>query len=148
MKFSDDPDLNDLVEMEIVSLLNEDKKLEAVKHCREVTGWSLMEAKQAVERVEAEHRLGRAGGLQEMSQPEPMPREVFERETLRLFENRGKLAAVKYYRDQTGSGLAVAKTEVEALAARHGLQAPSSGCAGMLLLGLVGLGGMVAIWNG
>ena len=80
-----------------------------------------------LERVEAEHRLGRAGGLQEMSQPEPMPREVLERETLRLFENRGKLAAVKYYRDQTGSGLAVAKTEVEALAARHGLQAPSSG---------------------
>ena len=48
---------------------------------------------------------------------------------LGVLKARGKIAAIKEYRQSTGSGLKEAKDAVEALAARHGVQpAGGAGC--------------------
>jgi large subunit ribosomal protein L7/L12 len=49
--FPDAPE--DAANEEILSLLREGKKIEAIKHYREATGAGLKEAKDAVERIEA-----------------------------------------------------------------------------------------------
>ena len=52
-----------------------------------------------------------------------------ERHILSVLETRGKIAAIKEYRQSTGVGLKEAKDAVEALAARHGVQpAGGTGC--------------------
>ena len=50
-----------------------------------------------------------------------------------------KITAIKMYRERYHVGLKEAKDAVEALAAEHGIAAQRSGCAGVVLLGLVGL---------
>ena len=57
-----------------------------------------------------------------------------EDQILTLLEAGRKIAAIKFYRRQTGASLAEAKGVVEALAAKHGISPKGAGCAGMLLL--------------
>lgn len=53
----------------------------------------------------------------------------FERHILSVLETRGKIAAIKEYRESTGTGLKEAKDAVEALAAQHGMRpAGGAGC--------------------
>jgi hypothetical protein len=61
-------------------------------------------------------------------------------EILELMGAGQKIQAVKLYRERHGVGLKEAKDAVEALAAEHGIASQSSGCAGVVLLGFVGLG--------
>jgi hypothetical protein len=66
--------------------------------------------------------------------PEPG---TLEADVLELMKAQQKLQAVKLYRQQTGVGLKESKDFVEALAAKHGIAAGGSGCAGMVLLMIV-----------
>ena len=71
--------------------------------------------------------------------------EAFERRIVSVLETRGKIAAIKEYRESTGTGLKEAKDAVEALVARHGVQpARGAGCgaAAAVLLALA-----VAAWQ-
>ena len=46
----------------------------------------------------------------------------------------GKIAAIKWYREQTGKDLKSSKDFVEELMRRHNVSAPKSGCAGIVLV--------------
>ena len=61
----------------------------------------------------------------------------FEQELLDLLRQGRKIEAIKRYREATGVGLKEAKDAVEALAARHGIAAKGSGCAGVVLIAVV-----------
>jgi hypothetical protein len=65
---------------------------------------------------------------------------------LELVRGGKKIQAIKVYRERHGVGLKDAKDAVEALAAQHGVTAQGSGCAGVVLLGLVGLASAAGAW--
>jgi ribosomal protein L7/L12 len=56
----------------------------------------------------------------------------------------GKIAAIKWYREQTGQGLKESKDAVEALLKKHNV-APKSGCGGMVLLAISVAGAAVGL---
>jgi ribosomal protein L7/L12 len=109
---------------EVLDLLANGRKIEAIKRFREVTGVGLAEAKVAVERLEQGSKL-----------PAPTPGEPnFEGEVLAHFGERGKIAAIKFYREATGAGLKQAKEAVEEIAARHGYAQPTkAGCVTLII---------------
>ena len=108
---------------ELLALLAEGRKIEAIKHYRDVTGAGLAAAKETVEALE---------------RGEPLPTEepadsAFENEIVLLLQGGKKIGAIKLYRERTGVGLKEAKDAVEAVAAQRGL--PSrAGCLGAALL--------------
>lgn len=62
-----------------------------------------------------------------------------------LLRQGQKIAAIKVYREQTGSGLKEAKDFVEALAAKNGVKATGAGCAGVIALALAACGLALAL---
>ena len=64
--------------------------------------------------------------------------------SLALLQNGRKIEAIKVYRERHGVGLKEAKDAVEELAGRHGIAAQGSGCAGVVLLGVLGAAAGVA----
>jgi hypothetical protein len=82
------------------------------------------------------------------SDPPPAPVEApapgsIEAEILGLMQGDKKIEAIKVYRARTGVGLKEAKDFVEALAAKHGINPGTGGCAGVLLL-MIAAGGTIA----
>lgn len=115
-------------------LLQQGRKLEAVKLYQDRTGISLMEAKAAVEALENSEPDTALPGASADFPEELQPR------VLEMLREGQKLKAVKLYRDTQGVALLEAKRAVEALAERHGMSASSTGCLGSLLaLLLLGL---------
>lgn len=111
----------------VVELMREGKKIEAVKVYRECHGVGLAEAKAAVE------TLAEGGTPAAAASPEA------DDDVLELMRNQKKIDAIKVYRERYHVGLKEAKDAVEALAAKHGIESQGSGCAGVVLLGLLGL---------
>jgi ribosomal protein L7/L12 len=92
------------------ALLQEGKKIEAVKRVREATGLGLKESKELVERWEvppepAPARLGEA--------PKPVDMGSAMREARALLQEGKKIEAIKRVREATGLGLKEAKELVE-----------------------------------
>ncbi|MCA9081109.1 MAG: hypothetical protein KDA58_11165 [Planctomycetaceae bacterium] len=56
------------------------------------------------------------------------------REAIEIAQSEGKIAAIKFYRSETGCGLKEAKEQLESLLEEEGVELPSTGCLGMLLL--------------
>ena len=110
------------LEREVRSLLDQGRKIEAVKLYKDQTGAGLAAAKDAVEAMQA--------GAGPPSRPEIGG--DLEAELLRLLGRGEKLAAVKLYKEQKDVGLADAKRAVESLAAKHGLETQRAGCLGVL----------------
>lgn len=111
----------------VVELIHEGKKIEAIKVYRECHGVGLAEAKAAVE------TLAEGGTPAAEASPEG------DDDVLELMRNQKKIDAIKVYRERYHVGLKEAKDAVEALAAKHGIESQGSGCAGVVLLGLLGL---------
>jgi ribosomal protein L7/L12 len=112
------------LEAELKALLDQGRKIEAIKLYREHTGVGLREAKEAVEALAAGTDL-------------PVPGQIdpnLEQDLLVLLERNQKIAAIKLYRDATGATLKEAKDAIEALTAAYGLTPGRSGCFGMALL--------------
>jgi ribosomal protein L7/L12 len=121
---TDDANLN----AELLDLLAAGRKIQAIKRYREATGAGLGAAKAAVENLE------RGGELP----PPPTVEPLTEREVLAHWDELGKIAAVKFYREATGAGLKEAKDAVEAIAARHGYESPAkAGCLTIIALLLI-----------
>lgn len=113
---------------DIASLLQAGQKSSAIKIYREDTGASLSDARAAVERMEQQIQLSG------MSEPQPsgvqeevvvsgtctLAREVdmkaVQAEVENLLSQDKKIAAIKVYREQTGTGLREAKEAVERIA--------------------------------
>ena len=117
---------------EVLQLLTEDRKIEAIKRYREGTGLGLAEAKQAVEALERGLRPERA----HLNQPLPATPEKLMAEVLQLVRDKHYLLAVKRYRDATGSSLKESREAIDKLMSAHGLEPPKSGC-GSFLFGML-----------
>lgn len=123
------------LEREVRSLLDQGKKIEAVKVYKDHTGSGLKDAKDAVE------ALQRGASL-------PQPAEVdtdLQAEVLRLLGQGEKIKAVKLYRDRTGATLFDSKQAVEAMADRHGITVEGGGCSGVLVVSIVALIAIVVV---
>lgn len=68
--------------------------------------------------------------------PAPEPGSL-EADVLGLMQGGKKIEAIKLYRERTGADLMGAKEAVEELAAKHGISAGGSGCAGVVLFALM-----------
>lgn len=121
--------LDTSLETEIVSLLEQGRKIQAVKVYRERTGAGLKEAKEAVEAIGRGEKVVAAFG--------EIDHEV-ESQLIGLLQQGQKIQAVKLCRRQTGMGLKEAKDTVEALAEKHGLSVVTGGgCLGAVILVLL-----------
>ncbi len=109
------------LERDVCSLLNQGRKIEAVKLYKEQTGVSLAAAKDAVESLQAGANLHAPSGN-------------LEAELLQLLGRGEKLAAIKLYRETAGVSLFEAKQAVESLAVKHGLGTGRSGCLSVLAI--------------
>jgi len=126
----------------IRDLLEQNRKIEAIKIYREQTGVGLAEAKQAVESIELGQPLP--------GHPQPGTLDAVTQEQIRTLIKHGqKIEAIKLYREVTGVGLKEAKDRVEALIEKPTAAAPrpgtideprGAGCLGMLLLVTVAIG--------
>lgn len=73
---------------------------------------------------------------------------AFEGQVLTIAATGGKIAAIKWHREQTGQGLKESKDAVEALLRRHNVAPAKSGCAGLVLLAIPLTGAAVGlIWR-
>jgi ribosomal protein L7/L12 len=114
---------------DLLSLIRRGQKIEAIERYREQTGAGLADAKAVVEAMER-------GEPPPPGREAPAPDDV-DSDLWELLKQGQKIAAIKRYRERTGCGLREAKEAVEAMAREHGIVATGSGCAGILLLGIV-----------
>jgi len=119
MPGSDTKSATESVHNRVLSLVQEGRKIDAIKLYREETGAGLAEAKEAVERVAIQPANPVSGK---------------DERILSLLRKGEKIAAIKLHRERTGAGLKEAKDTVEALAAQHGIHLPARGCAGAACL--------------
>lgn len=115
------------LEREVRSLLDQGKKIEAVKVYKDHFVCGLKDAKDAVE------ALQRGASLPSRSEPDTN----LDSQVLRLLGQGEKIKAVKLYRDQTGATLYDSKQAVEALAERDGIAIEGGGCSGVLVISMV-----------
>ena len=110
------------VEDELLALMREGRKIEAIKRLREATGLSLKDAKEAVERFSMDHGMTRHGGVSSpsliSSEASAPGREVeipahLQSELMTMMQQGQKIAAIKRLREKTGAGLKEAKEAVE-----------------------------------
>jgi ribosomal protein L7/L12 len=130
------------LEERIRALLIDGRKIEAVKSYREATGAGLAEAKDAVEAIE--HREVLPARMIDGANAEE-----FERQLERLLRDAGLIAAIKFYREQTGRGLKESKDTLEALARRRAIPIKKVGCGASVLLLLataLGAGAVLALF--
>ncbi len=116
------------------SLLDQGRKIEAIKIYREATGAGLKEAKDAVEALE----VGRAA--RDLGAP-------METRLLDLLRQGKRIEAIKVHRAVTGSDLRAAKDVIDALCAKHGIEHGRSGCLPLLLLLTFSLAGLGAYFR-
>ncbi len=64
----------------------------------------------------------------------------FDRSLVALLRQGQKIDAIKRYHRETGLGLAESKNAVEALAKRHGIEMPGSGCGTAVVALAIALG--------
>lgn len=114
---------------ELLTLMQQHRNIEAIKRYREfVPSAGLAEAKAAVETLTGSVSGPSAASSAAESNTPPMPfSPAQEQELLALLQRRQKIAAIKRYRElRPGTELMDARKAVEALAARHGIQATSN----------------------
>lgn len=114
-------------------LLDQGRKIEAIKRYRELTGAGLKEARDVVEAIDR----GQATGFPTAANVD----DRFRRELIELLRKGRKIEAIKAYRARTGAGLKEAKDAVEALDPRPPGERGGGCLAGLLLLGLIAAGG-------
>jgi hypothetical protein len=108
------------LEREVRSLLEQERKIEAVKLYRERTGANLLEAKNAVEAIEAG------------TTPRSEDGNDLESEVMRHLRKGETLAAVALYSQRKGVSQVDAEQAIELLAAKAGLQSRRAGCLGVI----------------
>ena len=116
-------ELDSELRAELLALLQEGQKIEAIKLYRDRTAAPLASAKALVEALARGENPRMSGQLAGVS----------EEELLALLEQGQKIEAIKLYRERTGAGLKDAKDAVEAIGLKHGLMSKRAGCAAVLL---------------
>jgi len=108
-------------------LIARGQKIEAIKLYRERTDTGLKEAKDAVEAIARGETPAMPASLSSAD----------EQDVVSHLRDGNKIAAVKLYREKTGTGLAEAKKAVDALERENGIASAGGGCAGVLVVLLV-----------
>jgi ribosomal protein L7/L12 len=114
-----------VMEAEILALLRDGNKIEAIKRLREATGLGLKEAKDAIDTIEAANAGSPAGVYANVGRlleehpgtvkaTVPAPAEV-DTQIQSLLHDGKKIEAVKLYREVSGLGLKEAKDHVDAV---------------------------------
>jgi ribosomal protein L7/L12 len=114
------------LEAEIKNFLGSRGKIEAIKHYRERTGAGLVEAKQAVESIEA--------GSYDPSAFSGATKGELADQLDPLLRAGNVIGAIKLYRERTGVGLKQAKDDVEALARQRSIPLKQVGCGTSVFL--------------
>lgn len=90
----------------IIEIAQTTGKLSAVKHCKDNTGWSLNQCKEYVDQLVDKGQINQwdntisATAVSGSEENVTMAQRIIE-----IARTKGKLHAVKYYKDQTGKGL-------------------------------------------
>ena len=129
-------------EGDVVSMLQQGRKIDAIRMYREQTGAGLSEAKAAVEAIERGEALPAANKYVAAAGVDA----DLKADLWALMQNGQKIAAIKLYRERTGAGLRKAKDVVEAVSREHGVVPKAAGCAGMVLLGIA-FSGLVVVYS-
>ncbi len=132
----------DALATELAPLIASGLIINAVKRYRELTGTSLVEAKNAVEQL---RDRGTLPGQAARAETKPSP--SLEAAVLDLLRAQKPIDAIRLYRSQNGADLKGAKEAVEDIARRHGIEVRFGGCGsivGMLAILLVAAGAIVA----
>lgn len=127
------------LEDELRGFIDRGDKIGAIKRYRDATGAGLAEANHAVE------AFASGGALTAAKSPTATDEKGLEVEVLNALSRDGKIGAIKLYRERTKVGLKEAKEAVEGIAARHGVAAKGSGCAGMVLLLVLALAATIKL---
>lgn len=115
------------LEQQVRSLLDQGKKIEAVKVYKDRTGFGLKRSKDAVEALQRGCRSPQAAEADT----------DLEGDVLRLLGQGEKIKAVKLYKDRTDATLFDSKQAVDEIAVRNGVTVEGGGCSGVLFLSMV-----------
>lgn len=119
----------DLFRDQLIRLLSENQRVQAVAAYRRRTGVELNTAMAAIDALERDHEF------------DVTPADAdLEWEIIGYLERGEKISAIRFYREKTGLGLKEAKDAVEAIEVRMGLAhdvESAGGCFGMLLLAML-----------
>jgi ribosomal protein L7/L12 len=123
---SDSEPLSDEVfQQQLVRLLNEGQRIQAVAAYRRRTGVDLSQAVEVIDALERDHEFNVTSNNADL-----------EWEIIAHLERNEKIGAIKLYREKTNCGLKQAKDAVEAIEARMGLsplQPQTGGCFGVVV---------------
>jgi ribosomal protein L7/L12 len=118
---------------DVVSMLEQGRKGDAVRMYREQTGAGMREAIAAVDLLErGENAPAARSNAASANIDADLKSDLWA-----LLQSGQKIAAVRLYRARTGGTLRTARETVEAVAREHGIVPQRSGCFGVLLLCLV-----------
>lgn len=128
-------EMNAQQRQEILQLLKQGNKIAAVKRYMEATGADLRTSKDFVDQLQQALETGETPNGNFSQQ---ISKETLEQITSLLKEGN-LIPAIKLYKAETGVGLRDAKMAVEAIAAEHGIECKTPGCAitAMLLFGVL-----------
>ncbi|MCH5715334.1 hypothetical protein [Niabella hibiscisoli] len=96
------PDLP-MLNKQIVEVAKASGKLGAIKYCKDLTGWSLDQCKKHVDSL-VDHGIVEEWNTAESIEAS-VPTTRLDQQIIEIARTKGKLHAVKYYKDQTGKGL-------------------------------------------
>jgi ribosomal protein L7/L12 len=130
-------------EGDVVSMLQQGRKRDAVRIYREQTGAGWREATDAVQALERTDNLPAAS--KHVASAAAAVDADLKADLWALLQSGQTFEAVKLYRERTGSTLRTAKDTVEAVAREHGVVVQGSGCLSVLVLCLAVPGLIIAL---
>ncbi len=119
-----EPLTDDVFRQQLVRLVHEGQRIQAVAAYRRRTGVDLTSAVEAIDSLERDHQFNVSPANADL-----------EWEVIAYLERGEKIGAIKLYREKTNLGLKDAKDAVEAIETRMGLGPPTAsrgGCLGVL----------------
>ena len=119
-------------EGDVLSMLQQGRRIDAIRMYREQTGATFPEAANAVDLLE---RVEKSPAARKPMASADVASDL-KADLWALLQNGQKIEAVRLYRERTGGTLRKAGEAIEALAREHGVSA-KAGCLGMLLSWLV-----------
>ncbi|MGE9311835.1 CFI-box-CTERM domain-containing protein [Niabella sp. CJ426] len=98
------PDLGTL-NQRIIEIAQTTGKLNAIKYCKDNTGWSLNQCKEYVDQLVDNGQMSQQNDATTIAVSGSEENATMAQRVIEIARTKGKLHAVKYYKDQTGKGL-------------------------------------------
>lgn len=99
------PDLSAL-NQRIIEIAQTTGKLNAIKYCKDNTGWSLNQCKEYVDQLVDKGQINQRDNTISTTAVSGSEENItMAQQVIEIARTKGKLHAVKYYKDQTGKGL-------------------------------------------